>query len=349
MSTLLFLGLAVTYLPGGILVDRYGQRAVLIGALLLMTLGGVLLPLRPQIVWILVCRAVIGLGSGAAFIAGAGVVAGAEKHAALAQGLYGGSVQIGSGLGLLVTPLLALPLGWQGALLFWGLTSIPALLLWLFISDGWEARGKGRVDVVAGLRSPIVWTLGLSHMGTFGVGNAIAAWMAVYLVSQYGIALELAAIIGAMGLILGAVVRPLGGFLLGRKIIDSITLLRFCTILTALGVTSLVLPLCQPMLALPGLLLLSIGSTLPYTSIFDSAARLRSVSKGVAQGALSVIACQTILWGPPLIGSFYQTTGTFSLAFGSLLIFSFISIVASFLAGPAFRREKRPKASDDIR
>ena len=87
MSTLLFVGLAVTYLPGGILVDRYGQRPVLLGSLLFMACGGVLLSLWPNIYWILACRALIGLGSGAAFIAGAGVVAGVERHAALAQGL----------------------------------------------------------------------------------------------------------------------------------------------------------------------------------------------------------------------------------------------------------------------
>src|SRR5690348_12309773 len=91
MSTLLFIGLAITYLPGGILVDRYGQRPVLLGSLLLMLISGLLLPLWPNIFWILVCRSLIGLGSGAAFIAGTGVVAGVEKHAALAQGLYGGS------------------------------------------------------------------------------------------------------------------------------------------------------------------------------------------------------------------------------------------------------------------
>src|SRR5579883_3570705 len=79
MSTLLFIGLAVTYLPGGILVDRYGQRPVLLGALLLMTISGVLLPLWPNIYWILACRALIGFGVGAAFIAGAGVVASLEK------------------------------------------------------------------------------------------------------------------------------------------------------------------------------------------------------------------------------------------------------------------------------
>jgi MFS family permease len=185
MSTLLFLGLAITYLPGGMLVDRYGQRPVLLGALLVMTLGGVLLPLWPHIFWILGCRAIIGLGSGAAFIAGAGIVANVGKSSAQAQGFYGGSIQIGSGAGLLLTPLLSGHLGWQGAFLFWGLASLPVLILWFFLSDGWEAGQESRANVMAGLRSPTVWSLGLAHMGTFGVGNAIAAWIAVYLVSQY--------------------------------------------------------------------------------------------------------------------------------------------------------------------
>lgn len=341
MSTLLFVGLAVTYLPGGILVDRYGQRPVLLGSLLLMTCGGVLLPLWPNIFWILVCRMLIGFGSGAAFIAGAGVVAGVEKHAALAQGLYGGFVQVGSGLGLLVTPLIAERIGWQGAFLFWGLASIPALLAWLFVNDGWQARCGSKVDVVAGLRSPSVWSLGLSHMGTFGVGNVIAAWISVYLVRQYGVSLSLAATFGALGLISGALIRPLGGFLLGRKLIGSITLLRVGTILTSLGVATLALPLRQPALAALGMTSLAIGSTLPYTSVFDNAAQLRSVSKGIAQGLLSVIACQTLLWGPPLIGFLYQLTGNFSLPFGSILFFSSVAINASLLAGPTVQYERR--------
>lgn len=341
MSTLLFVGLAVTYLPGGMLVDRYGQRPVLLGGLLVMLLGGVLLPLLPQFFWILACRTLIGFGSGAAFIAGAGVVAGVEKYAAQAQGFYGGSVQVGSGLGLLLTPLLSNHFGWQGAFFFWGLVSLPVLVLWIFVSDGWGARHESRIDVIAGLHSPTVWSLGLAHMGTFGLGNAIAVWVSVYLVSQYGISLGLAATIGALGLIAGAVIRPLGGILLGRRVVGSITLLRAGTLLAALGVVLLALPLRFPVLVLLGLTSLSIGATLPYTSVFDSAAQLKTVSKGIAQGLLSVIACQTLLWGPPLIGYLYQLTGTFSLAFGATLFFSAIAINASLLAGLTFKHERR--------
>lgn len=343
MSTLLFIGLAVTYLPAGILADRYGQRPVLIGSLVLMLIGGVLLPLWSNIYWILVCRALIGLGSGGAFIAGAGIVAGVGKYAALAQGFYGGFVQVGSGLGLLATPFLASHTSWQGAFIFCGLVSAPALLIWCFVGDGGESRRERSVGVVAGLRSPSVWLLGLTHMGTFGVGNAVAAWISVYLVQQYGISLVLAALFGSIGLIAGAFIRPLGGFLLGSNLIGSVPLLRLGTMLAGLGVVVLALPWHLPALAIAGMAFIAIGSTVPYTAVFNSAAQLRTVSKGVAQGLLSIISCQAVLWGPPLIGFLFQTTGTFSLSFGSILLFSAIAINASILAGPALRHESRQR------
>ena len=341
MSTMLFLGLAITYVPGGMLVDRYGQQPVLLGATLLMALGGVILPLWPNIYWILACRTLIGFGSGAAFIAAAGLVATVEKQTALAQGLYGGFIQIGSGLGLLVTPALVDLAGWQWAFLSWGLLSVPAVLVWFFLQDEEPARSAKQADIGAGLRSPAVWSLGLSHMGTFGVGNAISAWIAVYLVHQYGLPLGMAATFGAGGLILGALIRPLGGILLGQKICAAAVLLRTGTILTCLGVGLLALPLHLPLLALLGMAAVAIGSTLPYTSVYDNAAQLRTVSKGMAQGLISVIACQPILWGPPLIGLLFQSTGNFSLPFGSMLFFCAIAINASLLAGTTLKHEKR--------
>src|SRR6266852_6846436 len=104
LSTLLFLGLAVAYIPAGALIDRYGSRPVLLGSTITSALGGILLPLFPNFSWILLCRTILGFGAGGAFVAGAAVAASMGKHSPLAQGLYGGSVQIGSGLGLLVTP-----------------------------------------------------------------------------------------------------------------------------------------------------------------------------------------------------------------------------------------------------
>lgn len=191
LSTFLFLGLAVMYIPAGALTDHFGPRPVLVGFSIVLVLGGVLLPLVPNLTWILACRMLIGFGSGGTFVAGASVAASLGKHAPLGQGLYGGSVQIGSGLGLLLTPLLAARFHWQGAFLCWGLLGIASILVWLLVDDGFKPHERQKIDVRAGLRSPAVWSLGLSHMGTFGLGNTIAAWIAVYLAHQYGLSLDL--------------------------------------------------------------------------------------------------------------------------------------------------------------
>ena len=339
MSTLLFLGLAIMYIPAGALADRFGQRPVLIGSSVLMAAGGVLLPLFPNFTWILFCRTITGFGAGGAFVAGAGVAASMGKHSPLAQGLYGGSVQIGSGLGLLLTPLLYNWFGWRGAFFFWGLLTILVVIAWLIVNDGQVAHTPTRVDVKAGLRSPAVWTLGLSHMGTFGLGNAIAAWIAVYLAHQYGLSLGLAATFGSLALLSGMFFRPLGGILIGRGIIGAIPLLRLGTIMGFIGVAFLALPLHLPFLVVAGMAFIAIGATIPYTSVFNEAARLRDVGKGVAQGLVSVISAPAVILGPPIIGFLFENTGNFTLAFGSILIFSTVSVTSSFLAGPAVKRE----------
>lgn len=352
LSSLLFFGLIMACLPAGWLADRVGQRSVLLGSLLLMIGGGALLPLWPNIYWILVCRALIGFGSGAAFIAGAGVVAGVEHHAALAQGLYGGFVQIGSGLGLLVTPLLAARLGWQGAFLVWGVTGIPALVAWLCASADQRPentpRGEQPRAVAAGARSSAIWALGISHMGTFGTSSVLAAWISVFLVRQYGVSLSLAATFGALGLISGALIRPLGGLLLSKKIMSAVPLIRMGTCGTCLGMAVLALPWRMPALAIFGITAVAVGSTLPFAAVFDSAAHLHTVRKGVAQGLTSMIAWQSLLWAPPLVGVLLQVTGSFTLPFGILVLMGTCAISASFLVGPAMLREEKSTQAGPI-
>src|SRR5258706_2726391 len=95
-STLLFLGLAVTYIPGGMLADRYGSRPVLLGSSILFVFGELLLPLFPNLTWMLICRAILGFGSGAAFVAGVGGVVRPGRHAHPRHAVCGGAVHVGS-------------------------------------------------------------------------------------------------------------------------------------------------------------------------------------------------------------------------------------------------------------
>jgi nitrate/nitrite transporter NarK len=176
-------------------------------------------------------------------------------------------------------------------------------------------------------------------MGTFGLGNTIAAWIAIYLAHQYGLPLALAATLGSLALLTGMFFRPLGGILLAHRLIGAIPLLRIGTILGFLGVALLIVPLHFPPFAVLGLALIAIGTTIPYTPVFNEAASLRGVGRGVAQGLVSMISCPTVILGPPMIGLLLDRSGSFSLAFAPILLFSAVSISASFLAGPAVRRE----------
>lgn len=343
-STLLFAGLALAYIPAGMLGDRFGPRPVALWSCILMTAGAMALPLFPNVTWMLICRMVVGVGSGGAIIMGAGVASGLGRSASLGQGLYGGATQVGSGLGLLITPHLLALFGWRGSFLFWGLLGTLTIFAWLFINDGSGQRPSG--STMAGhlgtaVRSPAVWTLGLSHMGTFGLGNVIAAWITLYLTRQYGLPLTFAATIGSCGLLAGMFIRPLGGILIARRVISAISLLRLGTLLGCLGVGLLVIPLRFPPCAVVGMVLIAIGSTLPYTAVFNTAADLQTVSKGMAQGLVSVISCPAVLLGPPLIGFLLDQTRNFTAGFGVMVLFGCVAVLASFLAGPAVLRESR--------
>src|SRR5258708_6085618 len=129
-STFLYAGIACSYLPGGILADRFGSRRVLMGSLLLIGAGGYLLPLFPSLPWMVFCRMLTGLGSGAAIVAGSQAAARLGNYAALGQGLYGGAMQLGAGLGLFITPWLLAHSDWHGVFQQWGLLPLLICLIW---------------------------------------------------------------------------------------------------------------------------------------------------------------------------------------------------------------------------
>src|SRR5258708_33527250 len=104
LSTLLFLGLAVAYIPAGALIDRYGSRPVLLGSTITSALGGIVLPLFPNFSWLLACREGIGLGLGGSFVAGGHIAAHPGKKSVLGQGGFAGVITVGVGAGVVGAP-----------------------------------------------------------------------------------------------------------------------------------------------------------------------------------------------------------------------------------------------------
>jgi cyanate permease len=344
LSTLLYIGIGLSYLPGGWLADRYGPRRVLFGALLLVEAGGCLLPVIPDLVWMVLCRLVIGLGAGAAIVAGS-QAARQGKYAALGLGLFGGAMQVGAGLGLLATPALLGLFGWRGTFTAWGALGLGASVLCLLAlsSEAPKPAAAAPRRIASAFRSRSLWTVGLVHLGSLGLGQAIAPWLAVYFALSYGLPLDLSAMLGAVGLLAGMIFRPLGGLLLSRKVFDHSTLMRAGTTLACVGVVMLALPLHAPLVTGWGLALFACGTTLPYAAVFDEAGHIGTESAlgpGTAQGVVSVISAPASAFGPPLIGALLGHQGDFSVPFGAMVLVGVVALIASLFVGPIVARTR---------
>jgi MFS family permease len=338
LSTLLYIGIGLSYLPGGWLADRYGSRRILFVTLLLVGTGGCLLPVLPTLVWMVCWRLVIGLGAGAAIVA-ASQAARQGTYAAFGQGLFGGAMQVGAGLGLFATPILQGLFGWRGALMFWGASGLGASVLCLLLPDGEPCPPASTAPrrISEAFRSRSLWVLGLVHLGTLGLGQAIAPWLAVYFALSYGLPLDLSAILGAVGLLAGMLFRPLGGLLLSRRVFRHSALMLAGTALACIGIALLALPLHTPLVTGWGLALFACGTTLPYAAVFDEAGRIgaeRSLGSGTAQGVVSVLSAPASAFGPPLIGALSGQHGSFALPFGALVPVGVVALIAALLVGP---------------
>jgi cyanate permease len=336
LSTFLYLGIGLAYFPGGWLADRFGARRVVCFSLVGAGLASCLLPLFPALPWLLFCRGLVGLFCGAAIVAASQAASRLGAQAALGQGLFGGAMQAGSALGLLLPPHIAG--GWRVSFVVWGLCDVGIGGLWLTTS---RAAGPltSRRRIGAAFRSGRLLRLGLIHQGTFGIGQTLAPFLALLFVG-WGLALPQAALVGGLGLVAGMLFRPLGGFLLSRRIFGASTLLRLGTALLCTGLVLLAFSHLAGVAGIGiGVALSLCGLTLPYATVLREAARIGEevgAGPGTAQGVVSVLSAPMSAFGPALFGRLIgpQAPG-FSAAFAVLLVPALLSALCAWLAGPA--------------
>src|SRR5262245_48451131 len=101
----MFLVHTAMQLPGGRAIDRLGPRTAALAGLALIG-GANVLGLADDAAWLaLLCRAVIGVGTGLAYVAGSDL-ARASSPSPLVQGIFGGMTGASGGLALAIVPQL---------------------------------------------------------------------------------------------------------------------------------------------------------------------------------------------------------------------------------------------------
>ena len=167
LTTGIFATHAAMQIPGGHLVDRLGAKRVLLCALAWVALGNLGMAFAGAYWQLLFCKVFTGIGTGVCFVGGARYVhaAAAGARLNLAQGLFGGSVQLGAGFVILAVPRLYLIAGWRAAFIVSAGMALTAALIWQLaapnVTSG--AAPPGRFHEM--LLAPQLWVAGAGANG----------------------------------------------------------------------------------------------------------------------------------------------------------------------------------------
>ena len=285
--------------------------AAVAGNCLLLLDGGVELALT--------ARAIVGIGSGAAFVAGLDLVRAAGGRAAL-QGLYGGATMAGGGLALMVVPTLTEATSWRAA--YWS----AALLAMVAAVPTLAANGMPRIGHAGAwiLGDRNLLPIGVLQAATFGLAVIAGNWV-VPLLERSGASASAAGLAGGLILFVGIATRPLGGVLAGRS--PGRLLVAIGLVGTALGAGLLAVggPLALSAL---GAFVLGLTAGLPFAVIFAAAQRTRPDSPGAAIALVNACAVLTILVGTPLAGLGFEHGRDGNLAFAAIAVLAAAALIA---------------------
>src|SRR5437879_9726790 len=214
LTTGIFATHALMQIPGGHLVDRLGAKRVLLCALAWVTLGNLGIAFAGAYWQLLLCKIFTGIGTGVCFVGGARYVhaASAGRQLNVAQGFFGGSVQLGAGFVILAVPRLSLLAGWRATFLVSAGMALTAAIIWLAgapnVTSGAALPGRFREMLVA----PQLWLLGLVQMASFGLSLVVGSWVVVMLTKVLKVPATQAGLVGSLYLCLGLLRRRLEVF-----------------------------------------------------------------------------------------------------------------------------------------
>jgi NNP family nitrate/nitrite transporter-like MFS transporter len=201
-------------------------------------------------------------------------------------------------------------------------------ILWVIAAPS-PASSAQPAGSFSGLLSDFqLWLLGAVQMASFGLVIVVSAWITVFMRSDLAFSQSRAGLLGSIPLLLGIVMRPLGGVMAHR--IGVRRLLQLSLGLNVVGCLLLARAGGSLGRVITAIVLLGIGSGLPYAALFVRAAVLYPGRAGAAMGLVNMLGIAMILSAPPLMGQMAQRTGSFQVGFLSLGLFSLIAFAGTF-------------------
>jgi MFS family permease len=305
-------------IPGGKASDRFGPVRTGAMALVVLSAGNALALAGPEAGLAVAARAVVGVGTGLAFISGTALVR-ESGGGPFAQGVFGGVSLAPGGLALAVVPQLEHALGWRAP--YWTALALAVLVLVAVLVlapvDATPERSTGaRVGVV---RDRSLYRLAILYSASYGLGVVLANWVVELLQRHSHMSDGAAAAVGALTLLLVVVSRPLGGWVLAAHPRSARPVVAASIVAGVAGTFALVAA-APVWLAVLGALLVGLGAGIPFSPAFTGAAATRADAPAAAVGFVNTAANLVVLLGTPLVGLGFSISGEGRLGFVALAV-----------------------------
>jgi CP family cyanate transporter-like MFS transporter len=325
-------------LPGGWLTDRLGARQVMIGALLGLTLAGLVRGLAPSGVVLLAGTVLLGSAIGLVQPALPRVARDTlPRRTGLASAIYFNGLVVGGAAGLALTPWLvnvAGPTSWRGVLVGWASIGALATIGWLAVrEDPRVVRHRGRlrwVDITAALRLPGLAALTLAMGTQSAIFYTFGSWTPAFLVSR-GWPLASAtlpvATMPLMSIFASAFATPLEARL-GRR-----RLITISGIVVTLGLGAFVLwPDQTVWLAAVSA---GVGTTWAFSVCMAAPAALAPAQRvGLTAGVLLALGYGEATLGPLALGALRDASGSYVVGWVLTVVLGLVLIGAALGVPP---------------
>ena len=218
---------AAAQLPVGALIDRWGPRRLLAGAMVLWSGAQAAAGLAPGLGAFTLARLALGVGEAPQFPAGSKVVTRwfAPKDRGFASGVFNSASTIGPAIAPPVVTMLMLAFGWRAAFMLMGLAGLMvAAIWWCFYRDppqpaneaaapreGLSAAAWGRL-----FAAPTLWGMILGNFGSGYMNWFYATWLPGYLEIDRHISVPKTGWAAAIPYLFGVVGSLAGGWLCDR-------------------------------------------------------------------------------------------------------------------------------------